>query len=86
VVNETKESINRFNGFLFTILQNILEIFKKRRRKMNEKLRKEIFNYFKQKNIIYLATSKEDKPAVRPVTLIYFEDEFFLQQVEKMRN
>ena len=44
---------------------------------MNEKLRKEIFNYFKQKNIIYLATSKEDKPAVRPVTLIYFEDEFF---------
>jgi len=45
---------------------------------MNEELRKEIFNYFKRKNIIYLATSKEDKPAVRPVTLIYFENEFFI--------
>ncbi len=44
---------------------------------MTEELRKEIFNYFKQKNIIYLATSKEGKPAVRPVTLIYFENEFF---------
>jgi len=45
---------------------------------MNEELRKEIFDYFKQKNIIYLATSKEDKPAVRPVTLIHFENEFFI--------
>ena len=45
---------------------------------MNEELRKEIFDYFKQKNIIYLATSKQNKPAVRPVTLIYFENEFFI--------
>ncbi len=50
---------------------------------MNEALRKEIFNYFKQKNIIYLATSKNDKPAVRPVTLIYFEDEFFFATGKK---
>ena len=45
---------------------------------MNQELKQEIFNHFKQKNIIYLATSKDNKPAVRPVTLIYYEEEFFI--------
>jgi len=45
---------------------------------MTDELKKEIFSYIKRTNPIYLATVKNNKPAVRPVTLIYFDNEFFV--------
>ena len=45
---------------------------------MNEKFRKEIFSYFHQTQPVYLATNDGNKPRVRPVTLIWFEEKFWI--------
>ena len=45
---------------------------------MTDKLKKEIFAYFKQTQPIYLATNDGNKPRVRPVTLIWFEEKFWI--------
>jgi uncharacterized pyridoxamine 5'-phosphate oxidase family protein len=45
---------------------------------MTEELRKEIFAYFKQTQPVYLATNDGNKPRVRPVTLIWFEEKFWI--------
>jgi uncharacterized pyridoxamine 5'-phosphate oxidase family protein len=41
-------------------------------------LKKEIYNNFKSMNICCFATSANSKPAVRPVTIIFFRDKFWL--------
>ncbi|MFC1898432.1 pyridoxamine 5'-phosphate oxidase family protein [Candidatus Cloacimonadota bacterium] len=45
---------------------------------MTEELKKEIFGYFKQTQPVYLASIDNNKPRVRPVTLICFENEFWI--------
>ena len=45
---------------------------------MTEELKREIFAYFKQTQPIYLATNDGNKPRVRPVTLIWFEEKFWI--------
>ncbi len=45
---------------------------------MTKELKKEIWSYFKDTNIIYLATSANNRPAVRPVTLIFHNERFFV--------
>jgi len=45
---------------------------------MTEELKKEIFAYFKQTQPVYLASIDNNKPRVRPVTLIWFRDEFWI--------
>ena len=47
---------------------------------MNDKMSKikdEVWNYFKDSQCIFLATSEENQPRVRPVTLIYFNKKFW---------
>jgi len=41
-------------------------------------LKQEIWSYFKPMQTIYLATSQEGKPFVRPVILIYHEERFWI--------
>ncbi len=41
-------------------------------------MKKEVHNYFKQTQKVYLATFGEKFPRVRPITLIYLEGEFFI--------
>ncbi|MDO9577425.1 MAG: pyridoxamine 5'-phosphate oxidase family protein [Candidatus Cloacimonadales bacterium] len=43
---------------------------------MKAELKKEIFGFFKQTQPVYLSTVDGNKPRVRPVTLIWFEDKF----------
>jgi len=48
---------------------------------MNDKMSKvkdEVWNYFKDSPYIFLATSEENQPRVRPVTLIYFDKKFWI--------
>ncbi len=48
---------------------------------MNDKMSKvkdEVWNYFKDSQSIFLATSEENQPRVRPVTLIYFDKKFWI--------
>ncbi|RKX88447.1 MAG: hypothetical protein DRP58_00395 [Spirochaetes bacterium] len=45
---------------------------------MTAKLKKEIFAYFKQTQPVYLATNDGNEPRVRPVTLIWFEEKFWI--------
>mgnify|MGYP006426074567 CR=1 FL=1 len=45
---------------------------------MNELVRNEIWSFFKQAQPIYLATIDKDIPRVRPVTLIYYNDKFWI--------
>ena len=48
---------------------------------MNDKMSKvkdEVWNYFKDSQSIFLATSEENQPRVRPVTLIYFDKRFWI--------
>ena len=48
---------------------------------MNDKMSKvkdEVWNYFKDSQYIFLATSEENQPRVRPVTLIYFDKKFWI--------
>jgi len=42
------------------------------------KLKKEVWGHFKKEQIVFLATGEGDKPRVRPVTLIYFNDRFWV--------
>jgi len=42
------------------------------------KLKKEVLGHFKKEQIVFLATGEGDKPRVRPVTLIYFNDRFWV--------
>ena len=41
-------------------------------------LRKEIFYHFKLMQLVYLATSQNNRPFVRPMILIYHADQFWL--------
>lgn len=52
------------------IMENDIEM-------MNEKLN-EVMSYFDKQNIIYMATVEDDQPRVRPVSLIFFEDNFYV--------
>jgi len=48
---------------------------------MNDKMSKvkdEVWNYFKDSQYIFLATSEENQPRVRPVTIIYFDKKFWI--------
>ena len=48
---------------------------------MNDKMSKvkdEAWNYFKDSQCIFLATSEENQPRVRPVTLICFDKKFWI--------
>ena len=48
---------------------------------MNDKMSKvkdEVWNYFKDSQYIFLSTSEENQPRVRPVTLIYFDKKFWI--------
>jgi uncharacterized pyridoxamine 5'-phosphate oxidase family protein len=48
---------------------------------MNDKMSKvkdEVWNYFKDSQYIFLATSEENQPRVRPITLIYFDKKFWV--------
>lgn len=48
---------------------------------MNNKISKvkdEVWNYFKDSQSIFLATSEGNRPRVRPVTLIYFDRKFWI--------
>ncbi len=48
---------------------------------MNDKISKvkdEVWNYFKDSQSIFLASSEENQPRVRPVTLIYFNKKFWI--------
>ena len=45
---------------------------------MTEEIKKEIFNYFKQTQPVYLSTVEGNKPRVRPVTLIWLDEKFWI--------
>lgn len=45
---------------------------------MLEKLKKEIWSHFKQTQVVYFATSGKKRPRVRPVTLIYLDEKFYI--------
>jgi uncharacterized pyridoxamine 5'-phosphate oxidase family protein len=45
---------------------------------VTEDLKKEIIGYFKQMQPVYLATNDGNKPRVRPVTLIWYEEKFWI--------
>ncbi len=48
---------------------------------MDEKLanlKKEVWSHFEHTQIIFLATAEGNKPRVRPITLIYFNDKFWI--------
>ena len=45
---------------------------------MNQELKTEIFGFFKETQPVYLSTVDGNKPRVRPVTLIYFDDNFWI--------
>ncbi|KPJ72044.1 hypothetical protein AMJ52_07655 [candidate division TA06 bacterium DG_78] len=46
---------------------------------MNETdLKKEIWSYFQKMQLIFLATCEGEQPRVRPVTLIHFNDKFWI--------
>lgn len=45
---------------------------------MNDKMKAEIFEFFKQTQPVYLSTVDGNKPRVRPVTLIYFNESFWI--------
>ncbi len=48
---------------------------------MNDKMNKtkeEVWSYFKNSQNIFLATSEENQPRVRPVTLICFDKKFWI--------
>ncbi len=38
----------------------------------------EVYSYFKQTQPVYLATIEHNKPRVRPVTLIHFDEKFWV--------
>ena len=42
------------------------------------KVRDEVWNYFRDLQFVFLATSEGDLPRVRPVTLIYFDRKFWI--------
>ena len=42
-----------------------------------EALKKEVWSHFKPIQFIYLATCEGNKPRVRPVTLVYFNNKFW---------
>lgn len=42
------------------------------------KVREEVWNYFVDLQFVFLATSEENQPRVRPVTLIYFDKKFWI--------
>ena len=44
----------------------------------NEMLKNEVWKHFKDVQSIYLATCDRNKARVRPVTLIYFNDKFWI--------
>ena len=55
---------------------------------MKEEL-KEVFNHFQNRQYVYVATCAEGQPRVRPMTLLYHNDEFFLATFsgdEKMKQ
>jgi len=41
-------------------------------------LKEEVWGYFKDRQFIFLATSEEDQPRVRPVTLFYLDGRFWV--------
>jgi len=45
---------------------------------MKESIKKEIMSYFNQTQPVHLATIDHDIPRVRPVTLIYFKEKFWV--------
>ena len=45
---------------------------------MSEKLKKEVWGHFKQTQKVYLATFGENYPRVRPVTLIFYDKNFYI--------
>lgn len=45
---------------------------------MKSAIKKEIFGFFKLTQPVYLSTADGNKPRVRPVTLIWFEDKFWI--------
>lgn len=48
---------------------------------MDEKLadlKKEVWSHFEHTQVVFLATTEGNKPRVRPVTLIYFNDKFWI--------
>ena len=45
---------------------------------MTEELKKEIWSYFQKTQVIYLATIDNVFPRVRPVTLVYLKDRFWV--------
>jgi len=45
---------------------------------MSEKLKAEIFSYFKQLQTVFLATSDEERPYVRPMLLLYVDEKFWI--------
>ena len=46
--------------------------------KISKSLKTEIWDHFEEYNVIYLATIKDDKPRVRPITLLYMDGRFWL--------
>ena len=46
--------------------------------KIPEDIKKEITEALKKNQTVYLATIEEENPRVRPVTLVYLEDEFWI--------
>lgn len=45
---------------------------------MNEQIKNEIWSFFKKTQPIYLSTIDKDIPRVRPVTLIHFNEKFWV--------
>ncbi len=43
-----------------------------------DELKEEVWAHFKNFQYVFLATLEDNKPKVRPVTLIYFDDRFFI--------
>lgn len=56
---------------------------------MDDRIKKEIWSNFRKTQTIFLATSDSDQPRVRPVTMIFFNDRFWVgtgSRNEKVRQ
>jgi len=45
---------------------------------MDNKLKQEIWSYFKPMQKVYFATSQDNKPSVRPLSLIFHKNKFWI--------
>jgi uncharacterized pyridoxamine 5'-phosphate oxidase family protein len=51
---------------------------KHRRKKMSDDLKKEVWGYFKDMQPVFLATCDRGQPRVRPVTLLHYDNKFWV--------